>query len=139
LAEVAADELDYTDALTLDENIYHVTSARGPFESVPSNPVIVSFVDVHKVASLQAHLEIFPNPVSEKINLQFNLRAPDELILEIFNTNGSCIYTKNYLCGAGSQTLNLNRADFSMSGPSGIILIRLTGQFHQFAAKVLLE
>jgi hypothetical protein len=139
LAEVAAVELDYTDALTLDENIYHVTSARGPFESVPSNPVNVSFVDVHKVASLQAHLEIFPNPVSEKINLQFNLRAPDELILEIFNTNGSCIYTNNYLCGAGSQTLNLNRADFSMSGPSGIILIRLTGQFHQFAAKVLLE
>ncbi len=137
LTEIPAGQLNFTDELPLDENLYVVKSARGPFESTPSNSVYVSYVGVSKVPESILNLTVSPNPVADHLMLSFELQQKDELVLELIDAEGRLLYSRNYTLSNGNQELHLNRNDFPVS--SGLLLLRLNGQFHHFSGKLLIQ
>lgn len=139
LDEVPSNALNYVDELPFEENVYYVTSARGPFESVPSNEVNVSFVGIHKVEGEQVQFNVFPNPAKENIMLNFELNAPDNMLLEIIGPKGEVLYSSSRTFESGAQSLRINRNEFSGENFSGIVLMRLKGKFHNFSTKLLIK
>lgn len=137
LAEVPAEQVNFTDELPLDENLYVVKSARGPFESTPSNSVYVSYVNVIEIGISSSKLTVSPNPVTDNLTMDFDLQQKDDLILELIDAEGRLLYSRNYTLSSGKQTLRLNRNDLPVL--SGLLLLRLNGQHHHFSAKLLMQ
>ena len=137
LDEVPSDELSFVDETPLEENVYYVTSARGPFESVPSNEVNISFVGIPKVDENRAQLHVFPNPASEYLRLSFELNARDKMLLEMIGPKGDILYSSSHTFGAGVHNFRINRNEWSPGNFSGIVLVRLKGKLHSFSTKVL--
>lgn len=139
LGEVPSNELIFADEVPLEENVYYVTSARGPFESAPSNEVNISFVGIPKMEGNQAKLHIFPNPVSENLMLNFELGVRDDMLLEIIGPKGELLYSSSHTCAAGVHNLRISRSELLPASFSGIVLVRLKGNQHAFNAKVLIQ
>lgn len=92
-------------------------------------PLIVDFcvmVTPSAVNDLEKtlNLQVFPNPVSDEVNIHFSLKETDELSIEIFNVLGSriAILAEQQRTPAGDHQLHFNTTDW----PTGanILVIR---------------
>lgn len=57
------------------------------------------------------HFLVYPNPVNQIVNLDFNLNQPEELFIDLYDTNGrkisNVLKNKNFQTGYNSQKLDL--------------------------------
>jgi len=69
-----------------------------------------------------SNVKIYPNPTSDIINITFDNLKTDKLIVEIFDINGRCIYSKVLGKAAGAFNYAINLAEFN----PGNYTVRLT-------------
>lgn len=68
-------------------------------------------------------LSVFPNPITDKATVQFNMTENQNVSLKLYNTIGQVVYNSNYgTLSAGTQSLTINTSDL----PSGIYVMDLT-------------
>ena len=54
-------------------------------------------------------LEVYPNPISDVVNVAFSLEKATEINIEVYNTLGQCVYTTpTVICKTGQNTLEWN-------------------------------
>ena len=79
-------------------------------------------------------VKIFPNPVSEEINISFNLQKPTDVKLQIYDSLGQKI--KEFL--EEKQTKGLNKIDFSVEDiPKGIYFLRIKIGENEITRKIV--
>ena len=66
-------------------------------------------------------LSIFPNPVSSKANIQFNLTESATVNVTLVNVLGETVNTNAYQLGSGAQNVNFNVTDVT----AGVYFIQL--------------
>jgi hypothetical protein len=69
-------------------------------------------------------LSVYPNPVSDRLNISFNLPGPELVVIEIYNMNGQLVYQAAETANNGQnmQTISLSKL------PSGIYTLRLSSE-----------
>ncbi len=101
----------------------------------------VSSATIHNL-QMELKQELSPNAWKE-FELSFNEVHPGfqqrllEKFPELIDAEGRLLYSRGYSLDAGKQELNLNRNDLPVS--SGLLLLRLNGQYHHFSAKLLMQ
>lgn len=63
---------------------------------------------------------IFPNPVAESANIQWNATSTEQGNLDVFNAQGQLISTERYTVSAGAQQVQLNTQSLS----AGMYIVR---------------
>lgn len=58
-------------------------------------------------------LKIYPNPVRDQLQLEMELPATDEVLIQVFDQLGRRIYSDQQMLGAGRQHVNLDLGNFS--------------------------
>jgi hypothetical protein len=139
LAEVPADELGFLDEQPMNENTYVVTTARDMYESPPSNEVTIELVGVDDNQQLKQAVRFYPNPIKASVQLQFNSKVSDELIMEISDQQGRLLHKQTIDAKAGNNTVLLHRHDLQLNNFKGIIIIKLQGKHLQSSTKLILE
>ncbi|MGB0863034.1 MAG: T9SS type A sorting domain-containing protein, partial [Saprospiraceae bacterium] len=95
-----------------DNNVLATGSEFGATDVTPFEATTFS-VGVDKVTGLN-DLNIFPNPVTVNLNVQFNLAERAELTINVTNTLGQTVKVVNTSSlDAGQQNLNVNTSDLS--------------------------
>ncbi|MBU2466441.1 MAG: carboxypeptidase regulatory-like domain-containing protein, partial [Bacteroidetes bacterium] len=139
LAEVPADELSFLDEQPMNENTYVVTTARDMYESPPSNEVTIELVGVDDNQQLKQPVRFYPNPIKASVQLQFNSKVSDELLMEISDQQGRLLHKQTIDAKAGNNTVLLHRNDLQLNNFKGIIIIKLQGKHLQSSTKLILE
>ncbi len=79
-------------------------------------------------------ISVHPNPFYEEVIVQFNSIIPEETILEVFNTQGKKLISKNL----GTTNQGLNHAVFNGSNfPSGFYVVKLKGKSAAVSERVI--
>ena len=74
---------------------------------------------INKFSSYE--FKVFPNPVSSRVYVQFDLTESTTVNATLVNLLGETVKSNAYQLGAGAQNINFNMADVS----SGIYFIEL--------------
>lgn len=93
-----------------------------------------STVGINEVNKAALNYEVFPNPLSEDLNIKFNLLHNSDVKAEVFDISGRKISTLfNESFPIGTNTLNFNTSDWN----AGMYFIRLSLEGENFTEKVL--
>ncbi|MBN8679689.1 MAG: T9SS type A sorting domain-containing protein [Chitinophagales bacterium] len=122
-------------ALAKSGNNKIVTVATSPF--APSSPQflhIQQFILDFNVGVLQpnnaldeAQMLVYPNPVSQNIQFQFELQTPETLDIQLLDLSGKILQTvhQHQLFEAGKQEISIPVSD---ALPAGTYLLNISGQ-----------
>jgi hypothetical protein len=80
---------------------------------------------------LNSELELYPNPVNEILNIEFNLKQLSEIKVEVFNSAGSQIWNHSL------TTSRVNEKIPFANLPIGVYLIKITGGEETITKKVI--
>ena len=90
-----------------DGNGLELFSISGNWGSeASSNFEVTSGVGIEEV--FENSISIFPNPTFNNTSASFNLSESNEVIIELVNTLGQKVFTKEYEMAAGSNTVDLS-------------------------------
>ncbi len=67
------------------------------------------------------NVSLFPNPVSDNLNILFTLPKPDAITIHILNVTGQVIQTENMSYGCGQKLLTLNTSSLA----NGIYFVQM--------------
>lgn len=75
--------------------------------------------------SFLSNMAIFPNPTNSSINFNFNLKTPQQIIVEIMDINGKLIHSKNMgkIEGDTKQLMDLSGIT------KGSYIVNIIGEF----------
>ncbi|MGY6562613.1 MAG: T9SS type A sorting domain-containing protein [Luteibaculaceae bacterium] len=80
-----------------NSNLYFFDNFR--FDVSLSTPILTAQNNAFKV---------WPNPARDFMNMEFNLSAPENLSIQIFDISGKLVQTQSYSLPAGEQQIKLN-------------------------------
>ena len=99
----------------------------GNLKSVTAYSDLIVFTenDFLAIATIQKDIEysLYPNPVSDVLNIELNIEKNDNTNLIILNTAGQVVYSENIGLNSGLNTLRLNVNNLV----EGMYFIRITG------------
>jgi len=78
-------------------------------------------------------LFIYPNPVTDQINILFKEPEPSKYTISILNSLGAMFYQQTYSNVDSNRTIRINTKDY----PSGIYFINVKGQNSTFSQKFI--
>ncbi|MEO1437191.1 MAG: T9SS type A sorting domain-containing protein, partial [Bacteroidota bacterium] len=111
-------------------NVYFPCDVAGDF---PGGDNLIP--KMNNKAPSDLDLQVFPNPTSDQLFVQFNESSKGSFQLELFNASGQKIYTTDRRANQNNQPIDLRRF------PPGFYLLRVsdfsTGQM--YSKKVLLQ
>jgi hypothetical protein len=84
-----------------DVNLHHV------FNWNAQNITNDEFVDSRSTNSLGSHFTIAPNPISDRVNLDFDLKFDSKVLIRLISLNGQRVTLYNQSLNKGSQSLQL--------------------------------
>lgn len=76
---------------------------------------MIRTVDLNSVVQ-RAELLVYPNPVRDRINLQFTGFKSNEFLLRIYDANGKLVYDKQLILPAGQGLYEINRTANMLQG-----------------------
>lgn len=84
-----------------------LTATNGACESVDSFEVVITVVGLEEITSISS-VKLFPNPASDNVNVELNLKENANITLSIVDNSGKIVYTENasLLEGKSIQSLN---------------------------------
>jgi hypothetical protein len=84
-----------------------LTATNGACESVDSFEVVITVVGLEDITSISS-VKLFPNPASDNVNVELNLKENSNITLSIVDNSGKIVYTENasLLEGKNIQSLN---------------------------------
>jgi len=97
----------------------------GPFE-------VDDVVPVNEV-ELFSKLNVFPNPSSDLINIEYHLKENKDLLIELFDLNGSILVQK--YTGSPKSKVNISVSDLR----SGFYILRFVSNGKVFSRKLIVE
>lgn len=80
------------------------------------------FLGLDRPYSLNANINLYPNPTSDYLNIDFELGEPTKLTTELYNTSGALIRSIHNGEFAGKQQFQINTQDLA----EGIYFVRFT-------------
>ena len=90
-------------------------------------------LDVSEVDILNGELLLYPNPVKDKLTIQFNTVVDDTVKIDIFDMKGQQIYTLK-------TDLNENKVDLDLSAmSSGVYLVSIEMDTKTIIKRILLD
>jgi len=96
---------------------------------IPEDWVVINAVDeMHKVNA--SHLSVYPNPLTNSTNVEFQLENSTNVSLVLFNTLGETVLIKDLgFRQAGTQNFELSRNQLQ----SGVYILQLNTEINQVA------
>lgn len=84
-----------------------LTATNGACESVDSFDVVITVVGLEEITSISS-VKLFPNPASDNVNVELNLKENANITLSIVDNSGKIVYAENasLLEGKSIQSLN---------------------------------
>jgi len=84
-----------------------LTATNGACESVDSFEVVITVAGLEEITSISS-VKLFPNPASDNVNVELNLKENSNITLSIVDNSGKIIYSENtsLLQGKNIQSLN---------------------------------
>jgi hypothetical protein len=84
-----------------------LTATNGACEAVDSFEVVITVVGLEEITSISS-VKLFPNPASDNVNVELNLKENANITLSIVDNSGKIVYTENasLLEGKSIQSLN---------------------------------
>jgi hypothetical protein len=80
-------------------------------------------------------LSIYPNPTSDRLNIQFNTSTADDFDITIYNVTGQAVYKETLNRFLGSYHQELNTADFAQ----GVYLMQIKSSKGTITRKVVVQ
>lgn len=84
-----------------------LTATNGACESVDSFEVVITIVGLEEITSISS-VKLFPNPASDNVNVELNLKENSNITLSIIDNSGKIVYTENASLLAGKSIQSLN-------------------------------
>jgi hypothetical protein len=79
-------------------------------------------------------LMVFPNPLSSKLNVQYNLPKEDEITIVLFDTQGKLFLQKSF----GQQVIGQHQETIDLTNiPNGTYVCRISGQQNMITKTVI--
>ena len=85
---------------------------------------IASSLSVKEEKAEITSVSIYPNPVSNLLNVNISLNKSENVKVEIFDYTGKIIYTKKVIINNGTNNYKLNVKDLN----NGVYLVKITSQ-----------
>ena len=117
----------------LEENTYYLSITDGRECQVLQSIDITTSLEAANKAFAQ-QVNIFPNPTSGQVNLQFDLERTTPVRIDIFDIGGKRILSRNNLQIKGDRVVY----DLS-NNPSGIYNLRVVGKHAYFNYRIVLS
>ncbi len=133
----------WTDSPTPGTYIYHVTAMFGATESEPSNAythIVTANPENPPAAFETALLGNYPNPFRPQTGIQFNLKTPSRVRIEIFNQRGQSVRVladTQYPTGKHSLVWDARDESGNKVG-DGIYLYKMTAGKYSSTRKMLM-
>jgi len=125
-------------AVTLRVNEWRKSSSNGPYGIIGSTfrelmfKVSASTVGINQNDSFSNHIEVYPNPIKEKLNIQFELTENKKVELTISNSLGQIVYA--------DDLYHVRRKEVDLSFlSSGIYILKLQNNSEQKTFKIVKE
>jgi len=78
-------------------------------KEVKQSAITTSPVGIHTYTSAPSSINLFPNPASEQVTIQFTQKQSSEVVVNIYNAVGELVSTQNKgLYSAGEQQISLS-------------------------------
>lgn len=77
-----------------------------------------------EISEKRNNLMIFPNPANISTTINLSLNYPDNIYLDVVNSNGQIVFQKVEHLNSGSNSINLNVSEYK----SGIYLVRMISE-----------
>ncbi len=84
-----------------------LTATNGACEAVDSFEVVITVVGLEEITSISS-VKLFPNPASDNVNVEMNLKENSNITLSIVDNSGKIVYTENASLLAGKSIQSLN-------------------------------
>lgn len=84
-----------------------LTATNGVCEAVDSFDVVITVVGLEEITSI-ASVKLFPNPASDNVNVELNLKENSNITLSIVDNSGKIVYTENTSLVEGKTIQSLN-------------------------------
>jgi|GEM_PF-2741466 len=109
------------------QNIYVIDGENQSYDNVnlviTSNQIVMGMED-DLPESIKYISEVFPNPVTNKAQININSISNDSFKLSVFNITGQAVYSNTTILETGLNTLNIDVSEFS----KGIMFMRFEFQ-----------
>ena len=79
--------------------------------------------------------QVYPNPVTARLNLKFFNTTSQRLHVEIFTSEGRTVHTENFDLPAGADTKTIDVSGLSR----GIYILRLTDDTETVTKKIVIQ
>jgi len=80
-------------------------------------------------------MNIFPNPASSELNIQFTVNESEHMIIELCSVTGVVVYKEEYNNFNGMYTKTINTSGLSQ----GVYMLRIAGDNQSLCKKVIIE
>ena len=119
-----------------DTAITEVYTASNGCDSIVTVNIILPLVGVETLAT-DFSMQAFPNPVKERLYLNFGITRTVELEVKLFNLQGQCLpqFTRYQEYGRGTHQLSLMLGDL----PSGAYLLAVQSERNRMVQKVIVD
>lgn len=115
------------------------------FMSDGGNNIYIDDINIDKANDIEESsvdpylVNVFPVPATNQLSLQFNLVAPENIGVAIYDLSGRLIQTvvQNLEMPAGLHTIDLH--EFANNHPKGIYTLKLSGQRQSVVKKIILQ
>ena len=109
---------DYANAVQTDTKVYNIWSdgrgSVGPKMYVNTTTLWATpTVDVTPVNSTLQLDDVYPNPVSDVLNLHFSIQKQDNIQIQLFSADSKLLLTQQYALKTGKQSVSLRMEDLA--------------------------
>ncbi|HOY30435.1 MAG TPA: SBBP repeat-containing protein, partial [Bacteroidales bacterium] len=109
---------------------YHTDDGFFAYFDLSSLPV-----SINEQTEIVDNLSVYPNPTDGLFNLLINTKSSTDLLLEIYNVTGSCIFKQNFKNSFGNQTMTIDLSSFS----KGLYLLQLKSDDNVICKKIIIQ
>ena len=111
---------------------------EGPIITIQYQDSIRVITNVKKVTSLISEAVVYPNPCSDRLNIQLNLKEPGDIVVSIIAINGQSIaYNETFSMGSGNQIVGINLREYNLS--SGGYLVQILSKGESVVKPVIIQ
>lgn len=126
-SDINGDGLSYenTDETAVNDDFgFVVTTPDGGYLPINYHDILITedaVVSNEEVSALEASLRVFPNPVSNQLNVRWDTKEARSMTLMLFDLNGRQLSQQRIPSQTGMATLNTSQL------PKGVYLLRVDG------------
>ena len=131
-----------TNGLDLDtyNAMVHLTFNFADTVSIPVTLTVYSDATIHEENAEEIHLNVYPNPTTDKVYLSFTTKESSDVVLHIFDLQGRLVTSlEQQNMNAGKQTISWDARDAGQNRcADGIYLFRLLVNDNEYHGRIVL-